>query len=61
MFGILKAVGESINRIAVTYQLHRRWFGKDKPDRERLGYREGLYPQEYSAADKERLGINGSR
>ena len=39
------------------WRQHRRWFDKDKPDREALGYRAGLYPQEYSEADRERLGL----
>ncbi len=54
---ILSYAGAVVVRVMTHYQQHRRWFSWDKPNREAMGYREGLYPQNYSAADKERLGL----
>ncbi len=50
---------DAMFRMTQQWQFHRRWFGKDKPDRLRLGYTpDGLYPHERSAADKERASLS---
>lgn len=54
---IISYLGGVFVRVMTHYQQHRRWFSKDKPDREALGYKEGLYPQNYTHADMERLGL----
>ena len=55
MMGLFHYLREVFVRVGTHAQLHHRWFGTDKPAREAMGYREGLYPQSY--ADQERLGL----
>lgn len=48
----------SINRVVTQWHHHHNWFCYDKPNRIKNGFGpDGLYPDERSQADKERIGL----